>query len=91
MKEPPLKIDGDADRYNRRDRNDDYRQVTALFNLFGAGQKARLYSNVAEAMAGVPKEIVERQLAHFKKVHPDYEAGVRAALGNTAPQAQAAE
>jgi len=67
VKEPPLKIDGDADRYNHRDGNDDYRQVTALFNLFDAGQKARLYSNVAEAMAGVPKEIVERQLAHFKK------------------------
>ena len=31
-------------------------------------------------MGGVPGEIVERQLAHFKLVHPDYEAGVRAAL-----------
>jgi catalase len=41
-------------------------------------------------MAGVPGKIVERQLAHYKKVHPDYEAGVRAALGK-APQAQAAE
>jgi catalase len=29
---------------------------------------------------GVPKEIVERQLAHFKKVHPGYEAGVSGAL-----------
>jgi catalase len=28
----------------------------------------------------VPKEIVERQLGHFKKVHPDYEAGVRTTL-----------
>ncbi len=77
VKEPPLKIDGDADRYNHRDGNDDYRQVTALFNLFDSGQKARLYSNVAEAMGSVPKEITERQLAHFKKVHADYEAGVR--------------
>ncbi len=67
-------------RYNHRDGNDDYRQVTALFNLFDAGQKARLFLNVAEAMWGVPDEIAERQLAHFKKVHPDYEAGVRRAL-----------
>lgn len=27
-------------------------------------------------------EIVERQLAHFKLVHPEYEAGVRIALKN---------
>jgi catalase len=31
-------------------------------------------------MAGVPTAIVERQLALFDKVHPDYGAGVRAAL-----------
>jgi len=34
----------------------------------------------AEAMQGVPDEIVERQLGHFEKVHPDYAAGVRKAL-----------
>ena len=51
-----------------------------MFNLFDAGQKKRLYANVAEAMWDIPTEIAERQLAHFKKVHPDYEAGVRAAL-----------
>ena len=80
--EPPLAISGDAMRYNHRDGNDDYRQVTALFNLFDDGQKARLYLNVAEAMWGVPEEIVERQLAHFKTAHPDYEAGVRRELHN---------
>lgn len=31
-------------------------------------------------MGGVPGTIVERQLAHFELVHPDYESGVRAAL-----------
>jgi catalase len=82
--EPPLKISGDAERYNHRDGNDDYRQVTALFNLFDAGQKARLFSNTAEAMQGVPQEIVERQLGHLHKVHPDYAAGVRAALDKLA-------
>ena len=80
--EPPLPISGDADRYNHRDGNDDYKQVTALFNLFDAGQKARLFLNCAEAMWGIPHEIAERQLAHFKKVHPDYEAGVRRELAN---------
>jgi catalase len=39
-----------------------------------------LFSNIANAMQDVPEFIVERQLGHFEKVHPDYAAGVRAAL-----------
>ncbi len=78
--EPPLKITGDADRYNHREGNDDYSQPRALFNLFDDGQKQRLFSNIAEAMAGVPAHIVERQLGLFQKVHEDYAAGVRAAI-----------
>ncbi|WP_113133213.1 catalase KatA [Hyphomicrobiales bacterium] len=78
--EPPLRISGDMARYDHREGNDDHSQPRALFNLFDAGQKARLFSNIAAAMGGVPGMIVERQLAHFKLVHPDYEAGVRVAL-----------
>ena len=78
--EPPLRISGNADRYNHRIGNDDFSQPRALFNLFDAGQKSRLFSNVAAAMAGVPVEIVNRQLALFGKVHPDYGNGVRQAL-----------
>jgi len=48
--------------------------------LFDDGQKARLFSNIAEAMQGVPKDIIERQIGHFEKVHPEYASGVRAAL-----------
>ena len=55
-------------------------QPRALFNLFDDGQKARLFSNIAAAMGGVPEEIIERQCKHFDQVHPDYGAGVRAAL-----------
>jgi len=84
FKEPPLKISADADRYNHREGNDDYSQPRALFNLFDDGQKARLFSNTAEAMQGVPDHIIERQLGHFEKVHPDYAAGVRAALAKMA-------
>ncbi|GLK67410.1 catalase KatA [Hansschlegelia plantiphila] len=77
--EPPLKISGDAARYNHRDGNDDYGQVTALFNLFDDGQKNRLFANIAAAMSGIPEEIAERQLVHFERVHPAYAAGVRTA------------
>ena len=80
--EPPLKISGDAARYNHREGNDDYGQPRALFNLFDDGQKARLFSNIAEAMQGVSEDIIERQLGHFEKIHPDYAAGVRTALND---------
>jgi catalase len=91
VKEPPLTLSGAADRYNHRDGNDDYRQVRALFELFDQGQRDRLAMNIAEAMAGVPDEIVERQLAHLDKVHPGYGAGVRAAITALAARTSAAE
>ncbi|QKJ66246.1 catalase [Deefgea piscis] len=78
--EPALKISGDADRFNHREGNDDYSQPRALWAMFDDGQKSRLYSNLAAAMKGVPEFIIERQLGHFALIHPDYAAGVRAAL-----------
>jgi len=80
VSEPPLRISGDAARFDHREGNDDYSQPRALYELFDAAQKHRLYSNIAAAMAGVPDFIIERQLAHFDKVHPAYGDGVRAAL-----------
>jgi catalase len=79
--EPPLKISGDADRYNHREGNDDYSQPRALFKLFNDEQKARLFSNIAASMAGVPEYIIKRQLDHFDKVDPTYGEGVKKALG----------
>jgi catalase len=78
--EPPLPIHGDAGRYNHREGNDDYGQVRALYTLFDAGQRERLFHNIAAAMDGVPEAIVERQIGHFNKVDPSYGAGVKAAL-----------
>lgn len=79
IQEPPLRIVGDADRYNHRDGNDDYGQPRALWNLFDDAQKGRLYDNLAAAMDGVPDEIIERQLGHFALIHPAYAQGIRAA------------
>lgn len=78
--EPPLKISGDAARYDHRDGNDDYTQAGNLFRLFTPEQKKRQGENIAAAMQGVPREIIERQLAHFDKADPEYGASVRAAL-----------
>ncbi|NMG33343.1 catalase [Azoarcus sp. TTM-91] len=80
VKEPPLRISGDADRYDHREGNDDYGQPRALWSLFTEEERGRLHANIAAAMQGVPDFIVERQLAHFDKVHSGYGAGVRNAL-----------
>jgi catalase len=93
-REPPLKISGDADRYNHRDGNDDYCQVGGLFRLMNKEQQGRLMDNVAAAMQGVPTDIVKRQVAHFFKCDPAYGTGVGTRMGLAAkdlPKAHAAE
>jgi len=78
--EPPLGLQGDADRYDHRDGNDDFTQPGNLFRLFDAGQKQRLFANIAAAMQGVPEHIQRRQVALFAKCDPAYGEGVRRAL-----------
>ncbi len=79
--EPPLLISGEADRYNHRDGNDDYTQPGDLFRLMKPDQQQRLFKNIAAAMAGVPEEIIQRQLVHFQRADPAYADGVAKALG----------
>ena len=78
--EPPLRLTGDAGRFDHRAGNDDYGQPGALFRLLGAEQQQRLGRNIAESMRGVPAFIIDRQLGHFDKADPDYGRVVRAAL-----------
>ena len=68
------------DRYDHREGNDDYTQAGNLYRLMPAAERRRLHQAIAGAMEGVPQEIVERQLAHFKKADPAYAEGVRQAL-----------
>ncbi|WP_128255495.1 catalase [Falsirhodobacter deserti] len=80
VQEPPLKISGDADRYVQPDADADYVQPRALFNLLPADEKARLFDNMASAMGPCSANVKERWLAVLRRVHTDYEAGVRSAL-----------
>jgi catalase len=92
FREPPLKISGDADRYNHRDGNDDYRQPGDLFRLMTSDQKQQLFQNYKAAMEGVPLEIVKRQIVHCHRADPAYGTGVAKALGiDFTPQTVAAE
>ncbi|WJG09976.1 catalase [Aliiglaciecola sp. LCG003] len=77
--EPPLKIDGDAARYDQVEEAIDYVQPRALYNLFSDEQKQRLYNNYAAAMGPCSDAVKERWYAVLEKVHPDYAKGVRLA------------
>lgn len=79
--EPALEIGNIANRYDHQEGNDNFSQVTALFNLMNENQKEQLFSNIAAAMSGVPRDIIDRQIALFEKVHSDYAIGVKKALG----------
>jgi catalase len=82
VKEPPLRISGDADRYSHRVGNDDYTQPGNLFRLMTPDARQRLFSNTATAMQGVPEEIQRRWIAHCAKADPGYGAGVEKALAS---------
>ncbi len=79
--EPPLHINGDADRYNHREESDYYTQAGNLFRLMDEAAKARLISNIVAAMQDVPHEIQERQIVHFMKADPVYGTIIAKKLG----------
>ncbi|MEN8764149.1 MAG: catalase-related domain-containing protein, partial [Thiogranum sp.] len=80
-REPPLRINGDADRYDHRIGNDYYTQAGNLFRLMDAAEQLRLIDNIVGAMQGVPRNIQQRQVSHFTKADPAYGAGVAKGLG----------
>ncbi|MBE9567520.1 MAG: catalase [Proteobacteria bacterium] len=79
--EPPLRIDGDADRYDHRVDGDDYTQAGDLFRLMDAAARQRLVDNIVGAMQGVPREIQQRQIAHFTMADTAYGSAVAKGLG----------
>jgi len=83
VQEPPLKISGDADRYDPLEGQgvDDFAQAGDLFRLMTAEQQNRLMDALAGAMTGVPQEIALRQIGHFAKADPAYGEGVAKRLG----------
>ena len=81
FKEPPLPIEGAADRYDHRVGNDDYTQAGNLYRLMSQPERDRLMDAIAGAMTGVPEFIQQRQIGHFAKADPAYGAGVAKRLG----------
>lgn len=81
FREPPLKIDAYADHFNFREDDDDYfSQPRALFNLFSAEEKQRLFENTARALDDAPVEVKRRHIDNCTKCDPAYGKGVEDAL-----------
>ena len=81
FREPPLKIDGAADRWDYREDDDDYfSQPRALFRLMSAEEQQRLFENTARGMGDAPDFIKQRHIDHCKQCDPAYGAGVAKAL-----------
>ncbi len=75
--EPPLKITGDAARYEQKRGVDaDYVQPGNLFRLMSADQQQRLIRNITGSLKKVPKELQKKMVAHFTKVDKNYGEGV---------------
>ena len=80
-REPPLKINGNADWWNyREDDADYYKQPGDLFRLMSPAQQQVLFDNTARAMGDAPDFIKQRHIDNCSKADPAYGAGVEAAL-----------
>jgi catalase len=81
FREPPLKISGDADRYNQPRIDDDFIQPGDLFRLMSKEEQGRLIENIVGSLKNVPEFIQKRMLEHFQKADSAYGNGVQKGLG----------
>jgi len=81
FREPPLAIDGAADRWNHRVDEDYYSQPGALFRRMSKAQQQVLFDNTARAMGDAEEKIKRRHVDNCTKADPAYGAGVAKALG----------
>jgi len=80
--EPPLKISGNADRYEqKRGVDDDYIQPGNLFPLMKPGEQERLIKNISGSLKKVPKEIQEKMVEHFRRADKAYGDGIAKGVG----------
>jgi catalase len=82
FKEPPLKINGNADWYEqKRGVDDDYIQPGDLYRLMPEDEKKRLVKNLCSSLSQVSKELQKKMVDHFKRADKDYGARVAKGLG----------
>ncbi|MDY6914796.1 MAG: catalase [Candidatus Cloacimonadota bacterium] len=80
--EPPLKISGDADRYDQKRGVDaDYIQPGNLYRIMSKKQQQELFQNIAASLKKAPQEIQKKMIKHFTKADKAYGEGVAQELG----------
>lgn len=90
-REPPLKINGDADFWDfRQDDNDYFSQVRALFALMNDAQKQALFDNTARDISDAEDFIKYRHIRNCYACEPAYGEGVAKAMGMSVADAEAA-
>ena len=81
-KEPPLKINGNADYYEqKRGVDDDYIQPGNLFRLMTPSQQEHLMDNLVGSLKKAPLDIQKLMIEHFSKADPAYGRGLACRLG----------
>ncbi|MDD2222218.1 MAG: catalase [Pseudomonas sp.] len=85
--EPPLALDGAADRFDYWGTEPDYfTQPGNLFRLMSAEQQQVLFENTARNMNGVPDAIKLKHICHCMQADPAYGQGVARAMGIELPE-----
>ncbi len=82
FREPPLKISGDAARYEqKRGVDDDYVQPGNLYRLMPEDGQRRLVANIVGSLKNAPKAIQARMVEHLRRADAEYGACVARGLG----------
>ena len=78
--EPPLKIEGSAERWDHRADDDYYSQPGNLFRLMTPAQQQVLFENTARAILGASERTIRRHIDNCSKADPRYGAGIAEAV-----------
>jgi len=81
LAEPPLRITGDAARYDAHKENDEYTQAGDLYRLLNREERDRLTTVIAGTMQGLPESILRPNIENFAKCDSEYGAEIARKVG----------
>jgi catalase len=83
--EPPQDLgDAVAKRWNHREDTDYFSQPRKLFEGMNPAQRQALFDNTARSISGATQQTIDRHISNCAQCHPDYAAGVTAAVARLA-------
>ncbi|SAM07576.1 hypothetical protein [Absidia glauca] len=73
-------LHGETGRFPYKLTDDDFAQAGNLYRMLSDEEKTDLINNIAGHIKNAKKEIRDRQIAHFKRAHPEYGQRVQDAV-----------